>query len=103
MAISNAELTTIPANVYVSSGSTVISTMYFVNTSGSAATFNVWLMPTGNDTANVLNQVYSLVQLAPNETFVVDMEKLVLGNGDMIQSNASSNTAINTTLSYASV
>lgn len=103
MAISNAALTTLPANIYVSSGGTVISTMYFVNTSGSAATVNMWVMPTGNATANVLNQVYSLVQLAPNETFVIDMEKLVLGNGDMIRANASANTAVNTTLSYASV
>lgn len=103
MALSNASLSTAVANIYVSNGNTVISTMYFTNTSASAVNLNVFLLPTGNVTANVLNQVYSQVQIAANDTFVVDWEKLVLNSGDQIRANASANTALNATISYTGI
>lgn len=103
MALSNAALTTSVSNIYVSNGNTVISTMYFTNTSGAAVNLNVFLLPTGNVTANVLNQVYSQVLIAANDTFVVDWEKLVLNNGDQIRANASANSALNATISYTGI
>ena len=103
MTISNTSLTLAAANIYVSSGNTVVSVMYFCNTDSAARNLNVYLMPQGTTTANTAVQIYKDVQIAAGDTLVVDMEKLVLGNGDMIQANASANLAITATVSYVGI
>jgi hypothetical protein len=100
MALSNTLLTTITSNVYVSSGNTVVSVMYFCNTNGTAQTFDLYAVPSGTATINSNVQIYKSVQIQSNDTFVVDMEKLVLANGDTLRANASANSAITTTVSY---
>ena len=103
MAISNTSLTTSIANVYVSSGNTVISTMYLCNFDTSSRTFNLYLIPNGSADANTSVQIYKNVQVAAGDTYVMDMEKLVLGSGDMLRANASANTAITCTVSYVGI
>jgi hypothetical protein len=103
MAISNTSLTTSIANVYVSSGNTVVSTMYFCNTDTGARNFDLYLIPSGIDSANATVQIYKNVQVASSDTYVMDMEKLVLGNGDMLRANASANTAITCTVSFVGI
>ena len=103
MAISNNLLTTTISNVYVSSGNTVVSTMYFCNTSNGARNFDLYLMPAGTSSANASVQIYKNIQIAASDTYVMDMEKLVLGSGDMLQANASANTAITCTLSFVGI
>jgi hypothetical protein len=104
MAISNFLLGTTPANIYVSSGNTVISTMYFCNTDTSARNFNVYLIPSaGNFTANTFTQIYKDVQLAANDTYVMDMEKLVLGPGDQLRANCTSAGVVTATVSYVGI
>ena len=103
MAISNNLLTTTISNVYVSSGNTVVSTMYFCNTSTGARNFDLYLMPAGTSSANTSVQIYKNIQIAASDTYVMDMEKLVLGSGDMLQANACANTAITCTLSFVGI
>jgi hypothetical protein len=103
MAISNTLLTTSTANVYVSSGNTVVSTMYFCNTDTGARNFDLYLIPSGSASANATVQIYKNVQVASSDTYVMDMEKLVLGNGDMLRANASANTAITCTVSFVGI
>lgn len=103
MAISNNLLTTTISNVYVSSGNTVVSTMYFCNTATGARNFDLYLMPAGTSSANASVQIYKNIQIAASDTYVMDMEKLVLGPGDMLQANASANTAITCTLSFVGI
>jgi hypothetical protein len=74
--------------------------MYFCNTDTAARNLNVYLMPRGTLIADEKVQIYKDVQIAAGDTLVVDMEKLVLGNGDMIMANASANLAITATVSY---
>jgi len=100
MAISNTLLTTVVSNVYVSSGNTVVSVMYFCNTDSSARTFNLYAVPSGTATIDGNVQIYKNLQIQANDTFVVDMEKIVLANGDTLRANASANIAITTTVSY---
>jgi hypothetical protein len=57
-------------------------------------------VPSGGS-GNTTTQIYKDVQIATGDTFVVDMEKLVLGNGDMLKANASSN--ITATISYVGI
>jgi hypothetical protein len=103
MSITNTSLTISPANIYVSSGNTVVSVMYFCNTDASTRNLNVYLMPRGTATADAAVQIYKDVQIAAGDTLVVDMEKLVLSDGDMIQATASANVAITATVSYVGI
>lgn len=103
MAISNTVLTTSISNVYVSSGNSVISVMYFYNNDASARDFSLFLVPSGTTTIDSTVQIYGNVQVTPYDTFVVDLEKLVLSNGDSIRANASANTSITATVNYVGI
>ncbi len=103
MAISNTTLTTDISNVYVSSGNTVVACMYFCNTDTSARTFNLYAMPSGLTVANTTVQIYRNVQVAAGDTYVMDMEKLMLNSGDSLRANASANTAITCTVSFVGI
>jgi len=103
MSISNTSLTLATANIYVSSGNTVVSVMYFCNTDSAARNLNVYLMPQGTATANAAVQIYKDVQIAAGDTLVVDMEKLVLADGDMIQASATAANVITATVSYVGI
>ena len=103
MAISNSVLTTTISNVYVSSGNTVVSVMYFCNTDSTSKTFNLYAVPSGTSTVNGNVQIYKNIQIAGDDTFVVDMEKLVLGNGDTLRANASANNTVTATVSYVGI
>jgi hypothetical protein len=100
MSLVNTNVTSTIANVYVSSGNNVVSVAYFCNINASTITFNLYAVPSGS-TATTATQIYRSVQIAANDTFVVDMEKLVLANGDTLQANASSN--ITATISYVGI
>jgi len=103
MSISNTSLTLATANIYVSSGNTVVSVMYFCNTDSAARNLNVYLMPQGTATANAAVQIYKDVQIAAGDTLVVDMEKLVLADGDMIRASATAANVITATVSYVGI
>ena len=103
MSIKSTLLTTSPSNIYVSSGNTVISTMYFCNTNSSSVFLNVYLVPNPGSIANVRTQIYANIQLASGDTYVADWEKLVLGNNDQISANASVGSVVNATVSYVGI
>lgn len=102
MATARATLTTAAANVLVSSGNNAVTTMYICNYSVNPATFNMYIVPTSG-TAGSSNQIYNTVTIAASDTYVIDMERLVLGSGDMIQANANVNSALTMTISYVGV
>ena len=89
MSITNSLLTTTASNIYVSSGNSIVSTMYFCNTYSASVNFNVYIVPAANVAlpVTIANQIYSNIQLASNDTYVADWEKLALGPGDMIRAN----------------
>ena len=103
MAITNYVLGTTPANIYTSSGNTVVSTMYFCNNYTAAINLNVFLLPSGATVGNVNYQIYKDVQLASGDTYVIDMEKLVFANGEKIQANSSQASAVTATVSYVGI
>jgi hypothetical protein len=92
MAITSKALDITPSNIFVSTSTLgdAVTTMYFCNRNGATQSFTVYLVPSGS-TANVNNIAYSNKTVTAGDTYIVDWEKLVLSNGDMIQ--ASSNTA----------
>lgn len=100
--ITTANVTTTVSNIYTSSGNTVMSVAYFCNYSTSPAQITVHLVPSGSS-ANVLNRIYSNVSITAGDTLVVETEKIIFGNNDTLQANASANNAINATVSYTGV
>jgi hypothetical protein len=103
MAITNYVLGTSQGNIYTSSGNTVVSTMYFCNKNTAAINLNVFLLPNGATVANVNYQIYANVQLASDDTYVVDMEKLVFANGDIIAAYATVANVVTATVSYVGI
>ena len=104
MAIQSTSLTLGQSNIYVSSGNTVVSVMYFCNQTASAANLNVWVVGAGSvagGTSSAANLIYREVQIAAADSYVVDLEKLVLAGGDYIRANAGG--TVNATISYVGI
>lgn len=103
MTIATANVTTVAANVYASSGNTVVTFLSLCNYSASNVQANIWVVPAGGSAGN-LNAVIANITLTPEDTyqFYVGNEKLILGNNDAIQVNASANSSIATITSYTS-
>jgi hypothetical protein len=102
MAISNTVLTTTPTAIYTSSGTNVVTLLYFCNTSGASKTINLYLVPNGGS-ASSSTQVYKDYAITTSDTLVIDKEKIILSNGDAIFANANANSSITTTVGYISL
>ena len=97
--ISSTALTTTPAAILTSTGTTVVSAMYFCNTNNTTTyDFSVWLVPNTGSTSNT-NMIYNNVHVVAKDTYVVDREKIVLSNGDAIYAYANINGNISATIS----
>ena len=103
MAITSNVLLSSPGNIYTSSGDTVVSVMYFVNNDSTARRISLWALPNGATVANVNYQVYNGVQIASGDTYVVDIEKLVLATGDHLMANCDAHGVITATISYVGI
>lgn len=104
MPISSTVLNTTATNIFTSNTPTgdVVSVMYFCNRSASPVTFSLHAVPNG-DTLGVNNIIYSGKSLAANDTYVVDLEKILLSQGDSLQAICSSANAIVATVSSLGV
>lgn len=86
MALVSTPLTVTIGNIYVSSNSNAITTMYFCNTSETTGYFNVYAVPDGAY-PDITKVIYYQVPLASHDTYVIDTEKLILENGDRLCAN----------------
>lgn len=102
MAIQNIILTTLPSAVFTSVGDTAITCAYFCNTSNSPVTISVYAVASG-DSAVAGNRIYDSVLLTAKDTYVIDMEKLILSDGDKLMAEATQNNAITVTISSVSI
>ena len=103
MAITNSAVTNLSAaNIYASSGETTVVTMYLANYTGSSVTANVYLVPAAG-TAGTSNIIIPNITISAYDSYVMNTERLVLGNGDMIQANANTGSAVTATVSYTDV
>ena len=100
MAIQNTVLSTSASNVIVGDGNlgTATTTIYFCNKSVNITTLNVFAVMSGF-TANTNNIIYSNVSMTAGETLVLDVEKIFLGPGDMLQANCGATNTIVATVS----
>jgi hypothetical protein len=103
MTIATANVTTATANVYASTGNTVVTFLSLCNYTASNVQANIFVVPSGGSAGN-LTAVIANIEIAAQDTyqFYVGNEKLILGNNDSIQANASANNSISVLTSYTS-
>lgn len=104
MPISNNVLGTTATNIFTSATATgdVVSVMYFCNRTASPVTFDLHIVPDGQ-TLSADNIVYSDKSIAANDTYVVDLEKILLSPGDSLQAVCSVANAVVATVSTLGV
>lgn len=109
MPITNASLTTAVGNVYVSTGNTAITFLSICNYGASNVSVNVYAVPNGGTAGNA-NIILTGIELeaagnGTGDTYQLYSggEKLLLGNGDSIQMDASANSAVTATTSYTTI
>lgn len=102
MAITNASISTTVGNVFTSVGNTAITTAYLCNQTATTIVANLYLV--ANAQALLPNcQIYSNLSIAANDTYILEWERILLNNGDMLQANASTATGLVATVSYTGI
>jgi len=103
MSIVNATLTDSTATaVYTSAGNSAVTTMYLCNKTSTATTINLFVVSSGFQ-ANGTNIVYSNLSIAGNDTYILETERLLFNNGDLIAANASAASTVIATTSFTGI
>jgi hypothetical protein len=102
MAIAHATIGTGATTVYTSSGESAVTAIFFMNDNAGARTLNLHIVKSG-DTAATTNQIIKAISIDPADTYVINIEKIILATGDTIQASASAGASIQATLSYVSI
>lgn len=102
MAITNANVLTTATTVYTSTGNTVVSTLHLCNQSGGTALVSMNLVPSGG-TAGANNLIYANLQISTLDTYVIETERFILGNGDFISCTANVANAVIATTTYTGI
>ena len=103
MALIITKLTSTTANVLYGTASVnkAVTCIYFCNTTASTVAINLFAVPSGGTVNNCV--IYNNLSIAAADTAIIDMEKIILGDGDSIQANCSVNNAVAMTVSYVGI
>lgn len=101
MAISNTAVLASNTTIYTSTNDSAITVLYLCNTNASARTVDIHFVPSGGS-VGVTTQVYDQVTIQPDDTYILDTEKVVFSNGDFINVVADG-TGVTATVSYVSL
>ena len=88
--------------IYTSSGTTAITCMFFMNDNASARTLDIHVVQSGGS-ATVTNKIIKTITIDPADTYVINLEKLVLSDGDTVQCIASAVSSIYATVSSVTI
>jgi hypothetical protein len=95
--------TTNNTTVYTSSGESGITTLILCNHHATTdAIVDVFVVPSGNSTGDA-NQILKNLTIVASDTFVMDMEKLILANGDFIVVKSNAANVVNSVISSMAV
>lgn len=97
MALTNTFLTTTPSLIYNSTGTNAVVSAYFCNLSSNAVQFTLYAIPSGG-TAEDTNTIYKTINITPSDTFVMDVEKIILEDGEALWGSATEETAVAVTV-----
>ena len=88
---------------FESVGENGITTLMICNhTDVTSAVVNVYVVPSNGVPGNA-NQILKSLTIVPADTFVMDMEKLVLGDGDAVVVSADQADVVNVVISSMAV
>ena len=80
--------TTITAgdHIYEATADTAVTSIHMCNITSSNATINIYLLPEdGSTTAPTEeNKIYNTLTIKATDSYIIDTEKMILGNGDKI-------------------
>ena len=102
MAITQATVGTSATTVYTSTNTTAITCMFFMNDNAAARTLDVHVVK-NSASAAATNKIVKTITIDPADTYVINLEKLVLDNGDTIQCVASGASSIHATVSSVAI
>jgi hypothetical protein len=102
MALAQAQLGTSVTTIYTSSGESATVCIFFCNTNGTAETLDVYAVPSGG-TAGIGNQIIDTLTINAGDTYIMNIEKIVLSNGDSIQAVATTGNVVTATVSYVNL
>ena len=102
MAISQQAVGTSATTVYTSTNTTAITCMFFMNDNAAARTLDVHVVKSG-ESPGTANKIVKSITIDPADTYVINIEKLVLDNGDTVQCVASAATSVYATVSSVSI
>lgn len=97
MSITNTKINTALKSIYTSVGDNAVVVAYFCNTSEQSVDFSVHAVSQGN-IASSDNLIYSNVNLTSNDTYVMDNEKLILGDGESLWAVATEDDTVVVTI-----
>jgi len=90
-------------DIFVSTGENGITTLMICNHSTSTdAVVDAWVVP-DNATRGNANQILKSLTIVASDTFVMDMEKLVLSDGDTIVLKSNVADVVNAVISSMAV
>ena len=100
MSLVNATLTDTSAAVFTCSnaGGTAVTSIWLKNHSASAVVTTIHACPAGEAESD--ENMLVEVSVPANDTYVLDTEKLILADTDVIEMFCATTTAISTTVSY---
>jgi hypothetical protein len=97
--ITNTQLANIPTTIFSSVNENAITTIFFCNTSEAVDTdIDVYVVP-ASGAYGVGTQVMSNLSLPHGETFVFDVEKLILENGATVWAKSTIGGIVTSTVS----
>ncbi len=100
MAITSTELTSTNATtVFTASSNTVISTMYLCNYGAGNVVVDIHAIAGNSVAAGNSNAIYDNYLIQNSDTLVLDTEKLVLSNTDVIQVVCNTANSVTVTVS----
>ena len=80
--------TTITAgdHIFEATADTAVTSIHMCNITSSNATINIYLLPEdGSTTAPTEeNKIYNTLTIKATDSYIIDTEKMILGNGDKI-------------------
>ena len=105
MSISSTQIGTAnpAAAIYTSSGSTAITTVFFCNTHSTALVVQLYAIASGGGNAAVGNQIVKDLSIPAGDTYIFDVERLLLDNGDTLNANTTVASKVTTTVSQTSI
>ena len=103
MSLNSALLTTTISNIFVSTGTTAVTTLYITNYSTTSnVTFSLYAVTSGGSPSNT-NKIYSNVFVTAGDTYIIDSERLILDNNESLRASTNANSICSATLSYTTI